>query len=101
VDETSAKPEAEARQNPRQAIAAHVEPNEQEDAMNRPSRDKDDRLTPIPNRLMSALATQRTLALRSALGEQPKVAFLALSALCLKVFWRRRSEQFAARQNGG
>jgi ParB family chromosome partitioning protein len=50
--------------------------------------DEDDGIKPLPDRLMAELTTHRTLALRHAIGEQPRVAFLAaLHALCLKVFY--------------
>ena len=51
--------------------------------------DEDDRLKPIPDRLMTELTAYRTLALRHALGEQPDTAFLAaLHALCIRIFYR-------------
>ena len=50
--------------------------------------EEDEGMKPIPDRLMAELTTHRTLALRRAIGEQPRVAFLAaLHALCLKVFY--------------
>jgi ParB family chromosome partitioning protein len=50
--------------------------------------EEDEGIKPLPDRLMTELTTHRTLALRQAIGEQPKVAFLAaLHALCLKVFY--------------
>jgi ParB family chromosome partitioning protein len=50
--------------------------------------EEDDGIKPLPDRLMTELTTHRTLALRQAIGEQPKVAFLAaVHALCLKVFY--------------
>ena len=53
-----------------------------------PEPDEDEGMKPIPDRLMAELTTHRTLALRHAIGDQPRVAFLAaLHALCLKVFY--------------
>ncbi len=50
--------------------------------------DEDEGMKPIPDRLMAELTTHRTLALRRAIGDQPRVAFLAaLHALCLKIFY--------------
>jgi ParB family chromosome partitioning protein len=50
--------------------------------------EEDDGIKPLPDRLMAELTTHRTLALRHAIGEQPRVAFLAaLHALCLKLFY--------------
>src|SRR5271157_1562519 len=50
--------------------------------------EEDEGIKPLPDRLMAELTTHRTLALRRAIGEQPRVAFLAaLHALCLKVFY--------------
>jgi len=51
--------------------------------------EEEDGLKPIPERLMTELTAHRTLALRSAVGKDPGVAFHAvLHALCLKVFYR-------------
>ena len=50
--------------------------------------EEDEGIKLLPDRLMAELTTHRTLALRRAIGEQPRVAFLAaLHALCLKVFY--------------
>jgi len=50
--------------------------------------EEDEGIKPLPDRLMAELTTHRTLALRHAIGEQPRVAFLAaLHALCLRVFY--------------
>lgn len=48
---------------------------------------EDDAIRPLPDRLVSELTAERTLALRDALANAPDVAFLALlHALCLSVF---------------
>jgi ParB family chromosome partitioning protein len=50
--------------------------------------EEDEGLKPIPDRLMTELTAHRTLALRHALGEHPKVAFLAaLHVLSLRTFY--------------
>jgi ParB family chromosome partitioning protein len=49
--------------------------------------DEDDAIRPLPDRLVSELTAERTLALRDALANAPDAAFLALlHALCLSVF---------------
>lgn len=49
--------------------------------------DEDDAIRPLPDRLVSELTAERTLALRDALANSPDAAFLALlHALCLSVF---------------
>lgn len=49
--------------------------------------DEDDAIRPLPDRLVAELTAERTLALREALANAPKVAFVALlHALCLSVF---------------
>lgn len=49
--------------------------------------DEDDAIRPLPDRLVSELTAERTLALRDALAKAPDAAFLALlHALCLSVF---------------
>lgn len=49
--------------------------------------DDDGTVRPLPNRLISELTAERTLALRDALANAPGVALLALlHALCLSVF---------------
>jgi ParB family chromosome partitioning protein len=50
--------------------------------------EEEEGIKPLPDRLLTELTAHRTLALRSAIGEQPGVAFLAaLHALCLKLFY--------------
>lgn len=50
--------------------------------------EEEDGIKPLPDRLLTELTAHRTLALRHALGDHPKVAFLAaLHALCLKLFY--------------
>lgn len=52
-----------------------------------PVDDEDDAIRPLPDRLVSELTAERTLALRDALANAPDAAFLALlHALCLSVF---------------
>ena len=47
----------------------------------------DDAIRPLPDRLVSELTAERTLALRDALANAPEAAFIALlHALCLSVF---------------
>jgi len=47
----------------------------------------DDAIRPLPDRLVSELTAERTLALRDALANAPDAAFIALlHALCLSVF---------------
>ncbi|MEQ1640860.1 MAG: ParB/RepB/Spo0J family partition protein, partial [Novosphingobium sp.] len=47
----------------------------------------DDTIRPLPDRLVSELTAERTLALRDALANAPDTAFIALlHALCLSVF---------------
>jgi ParB family chromosome partitioning protein len=49
--------------------------------------DEDDAIRPLPDRLVSELTAERTLALRDALANAPDAAFVALlHALCLSVF---------------
>jgi ParB family chromosome partitioning protein len=73
----------------RGAIAAEVERGDAIIAGEPEDEQEEDGSKPISDRLMTELTTHRTLALRQALGEQPKVAFhAALHALCLKVFYR-------------
>jgi ParB family chromosome partitioning protein len=49
--------------------------------------DEDDTIRPLPDRLVSELTAERTLALRDALANAPEAAFIALlHALCLSVF---------------
>jgi ParB family transcriptional regulator, chromosome partitioning protein len=49
--------------------------------------DDDDAIRPLPDRLVSELTAERTLALRDALANAPDAAFTALlHALCLSVF---------------
>jgi ParB family chromosome partitioning protein len=49
--------------------------------------DEDDVIRPLPDRLVSELTAERTLALRDALANAPDAAFIALlHALCLSVF---------------
>jgi len=50
--------------------------------------EEEDRLKPLPERLLTELTAHRTLALRATLADDPHVAFLAvLHALCLKAFY--------------
>lgn len=52
-----------------------------------PADDEEDGIRPLPDRLVSELTAERTLALRNALARAPDAAFLALlHALCLSVF---------------
>ncbi len=56
-----------------------------QDASN--GEDEDDAIRPLPDRLVSELTAERTLALRDALANTPQAAFVALlHALCLSVF---------------
>ncbi len=51
------------------------------------AEDEDDAIRPLPDRLVSELTAERTLALRDALANAPDAAFIALlHALCLSVF---------------
>lgn len=62
------------------SVGGKVETGEQGD-------DEDDAIRPLPDRLVSELTAERTLALRDALANAPEAAFLALlHALCLSVF---------------
>jgi len=55
--------------------------------------EEEEGLRPIPDRLLTELTANRTLALRHALGERPDIAFLAaLHALALGVFYTYRSD---------
>ena len=55
--------------------------------------EEDEGLRQIPDKLLTELTANRTLALRHALGERPDVAFLAaLHALALGVFYTYRSD---------
>ena len=61
-------------------VAGHSEGAEQAD-------DEDNAIRSLPDRLVSELTAERTLALRDALGKAPGAAFIALlHALCLSVF---------------
>lgn len=52
-----------------------------------PSEDDDDVIRPLPERLVTELTAERTLALRNALAEAPDAAFIALlHALCRSTF---------------
>jgi ParB family transcriptional regulator, chromosome partitioning protein len=52
-----------------------------------PEEDEDDTLKPLPDRLMSELTAYRTLALRDAVANNPRVAMTALlHKLCLDTF---------------
>ncbi|PAL19891.1 ParB/RepB/Spo0J family partition protein [Sphingopyxis sp. GW247-27LB] len=54
--------------------------------------EEDDAIRPLPDRLVSELTAERTLALRDALANAPDAAFVALiHALCLSVFHSHRS----------
>jgi ParB family chromosome partitioning protein len=65
------------------AAVAPAEPDEHDEP------EDDGVLKPIPDKLTTELTAHRTLALRQALGERPKVALLAaLHATCLKLFYR-------------
>ena len=65
---------------PTVTIAGQVQGTEQAD-------DEDDAIRPLPDRLVSELTAERTLALRDALANAPDAAFIALlHALCLSVF---------------
>jgi hypothetical protein len=46
--------------------------------MSKPADDEDDAIRPLPDRLVSELTAERTLALRDALANAPDAAFLAL-----------------------
>jgi ParB family chromosome partitioning protein len=55
--------------------------------------DEGDVLKPLPDRLVSELTAQRTLALQDAFAQNPSVAFAAvLHALALSVFYHIRTE---------
>lgn len=65
---------------PTVSVGGQVQTGEQGD-------DEDDTIRPLPDRLVSELTAERTLALRDALANAPDAAFLALlHALCLSVF---------------
>lgn len=65
---------------PTVSVGGQVQNGEQGD-------DEDDTIRPLPDRLVSELTAERTLALRDALANAPDAAFLALlHALCLSVF---------------
>jgi ParB family chromosome partitioning protein len=52
-----------------------------------PAEEEDDVIRPLPERLVTELTAERTLALRNALAEAPEAAFIALlHALCRSVF---------------
>lgn len=69
-----------ASTGPTVSIGGQVQTGEQAD-------DEDDAIRPLPDRLVSELTAERTLALRDALANAPDAAFLALlHALCLSVF---------------
>ncbi|MDP3676298.1 MAG: ParB/RepB/Spo0J family partition protein [Novosphingobium sp.] len=56
------------------------------------AEDEDDAIRPLPDRLVSELTAERTLALRDAVANAPGAAFVALiHALCLSVFNPHRS----------
>lgn len=55
--------------------------------------DEEDRIKPLPDRLVTELTAHRTLALRDALANDPDTAFVAvLHALCLNGFYHYVSE---------
>ncbi|GAY19932.1 ParB/RepB/Spo0J family partition protein [Sphingobium fuliginis] len=65
---------------PTVSVGGQVQTGEQAD-------DEDDAIRPLPDRLVSELTAERTLALRDVLANAPDAAFLALlHALCLSVF---------------
>ncbi|MGE4302711.1 MAG: ParB/RepB/Spo0J family partition protein [Novosphingobium sp.] len=65
---------------PTVSVGGQVQTGEQAD-------DEDDAIRQLPDRLVSELTAERTLALRDALANAPDAAFLALlHALCLSVF---------------
>ncbi|HTN15760.1 MAG TPA: ParB/RepB/Spo0J family partition protein [Sphingomonadaceae bacterium] len=69
-----------APNGPTVSVGGQVQTGEQGD-------DDDDAIRPLPDRLVSELTAERTLALREALANAPDAAFLALlHALCLSVF---------------
>jgi ParB family chromosome partitioning protein len=69
-----------ASTGPTVSVGGQVQTGEQAD-------DEDDAMRPLPDRLVSELTAERTLALRDALANAPDAAFLALlHALCLSVF---------------
>ncbi len=69
-----------AATGPTVSVGGQVQTGEQAD-------DEDDAIRPLPDRLVSELTAERTLALRDALANAPNAAFLALlHALCLSVF---------------
>lgn len=69
-----------ASTGPTVSVGGQVQTGEQAD-------DEDDSIRPLPDRLVSELTAERTLALRDALANAPDAAFLALlHALCLSVF---------------
>jgi ParB family transcriptional regulator, chromosome partitioning protein len=52
-----------------------------------PGEEEDDVIRPLPDRLVSELTAERTLALRNALAQAPDTAFIALlHALCQSTF---------------
>jgi ParB family transcriptional regulator, chromosome partitioning protein len=52
-----------------------------------PAEEEDDVIRPLPDRLVSELTAERTLALRNALAQAPDTAFIALlHALCQSTF---------------
>jgi ParB family chromosome partitioning protein len=64
----------------------------------------DDVLRPLSDRLVSELTAHKTLALRDALANDPRVAMLAvLHALCLQAFYRHASHsclEITAKRSG-
>ena len=70
----------DAQTGPTVTVGGQVQTGEQAD-------DEDDTIRPLPDRLVSELTAERTLALRDALANAPDAAFIALlHALCLSVF---------------
>ena len=70
----------DAPSGPSVTVGGQVQGDEQAD-------DEDDAIRPLPERLVSELTAERTLALRDALANAPDAAFIALlHALCLSVF---------------
>jgi ParB family chromosome partitioning protein len=55
--------------------------------------EEDEGIRPLSDRLLTELTAYRTLALREALGNEPRTAYLALlHALCLRLFYRYGAE---------
>lgn len=91
ASESPSSSEAEAFERTAETIAARIEGSDAAAgpvAASEPEPEEDEGLRPIPDRLVSELTAFRTVALREAVGAEPKVAFLALQhALVVRLFY--------------